>query len=578
MSNSDEDRVFTHEQGENLLTRQEQIRNELAGIRNTLNKHFGVEPALMLDGTKAKYYAVMQQFFAEHLPENWTKADLTAVVDSWYKKTRLAWDGFVDFYNPSLSAVSTGTRGGDMAGMVCETSTNTTAGRDDFAALPLFAPIDCNWEIDATTKEPIITAIDGITDNFERYNPEKLVGVLQQSGYVYEISDASRWRLGYTAKFVPYVNIRPLPESVRPSDNKMREWVLHAKYMNRTENSKATCYSGKIPTAFNINHNSMQTLAANTMTGLSGTCFCDWSFLRLMFHLKYASLAADGILQGCLSNNVTAKAAVSETGVKRILLSGTPAIEKGMGVLLGAINSSGTEINRSATNYNISGAEGCIVTDVESVTVEGTAYTAVYVDTSNTFDTVAGTTCIATFHWPNGSCDNILGNDGSPASPGGGKYAAKLQGIEYSVGTYEVVTDTIQNLYKDENDNYLSQAYMVSSTAKQATSITNDYEAIGSIFTQPASAGYLYPKKMGLFNGMLFPVENGGSTSTYYKDGWYYPAHTVTTREFLLFGHLANGVGSCGLSYAYVNYGLPYASWLIASRPSPNGNRGEWAA
>ena len=47
MSNVDEDRVFTHEQGENLLTRQEQIRNELAGIRNTLNKHFGVEPALM---------------------------------------------------------------------------------------------------------------------------------------------------------------------------------------------------------------------------------------------------------------------------------------------------------------------------------------------------------------------------------------------------------------------------------------------------------------------------------------------------------------------------------------------------
>ena len=359
MSNVDEDRVFTHEQGENLLTRQEQIRNELAGIRNTLNKHFGVEPALMLDGTPSKYYAGMQLFFEENLPDNPTKEQITAVTDLWFEKTRLPWDGYVDFYNPDLSAVATGTKGGDNAGMTAVCSTNSTAGQDDYAGLPLFAPRDCNFEMDPETLEPVITAIDGIYGNFERYNPDKMVGVLQQSGYVYVMNDASRFRLGYTAKFVPYTYIWPLHESVRPSNSKMRPWVIHSKYLNKTVNGKLTSYSGPIPTAYSISHNTLHTLAAATGTGWSGMCYCDWNFLWIMFMIKYASLSADGILQGCLSNNYTSKAAAGETGVKRILLSSNPGYEVGMGVLVGEVNASNNVDRGSASCYNISTNAGC---------------------------------------------------------------------------------------------------------------------------------------------------------------------------------------------------------------------------
>ena len=73
--------------------------------------------------------------------------------------------------------------------------------------------------------------------------------------------------------------------------------------------SKLTGYSGPIPTAYNISHNSLHTLAAATGAGISGMCYCDWNFLQLMFWIKYASLSADGILQGCLVNNLTAAAA-----------------------------------------------------------------------------------------------------------------------------------------------------------------------------------------------------------------------------------------------------------------------------
>lgn len=580
MSNVEEDRIFTHEQAETLLTKQEAIKDELAGIRNTLNKHFGVEPALMLDGTPSKYYAGMQLFFEENLPDNPTKEQITAVTDLWYEKTRLPWDGYVDFYNPDLSAVATGTKGGDNAGMTAACSTNTTAGQDDYAGLPLFAPRDCNFEVDPETLEPVITAIDGICGNFERYNPEKMVGVLQQSGYLYVMNDASRFRLGYTAKFVPYTYIWPLHESVRPSNSKMRPWVVHAKYLNRTVDGKLTSYSGPIPTAYSISHNTLHTLAAATGTGWSGMCYCDWNFLWIMFMIKYASLSADGILQGCLANNYTSKAAAGETGVKRILLSSNPGYEVGMGVLVGEVNASNNVDRGSASCYNISTNAGCKITSIENVTVNGTSYVAIYVDTASTFDTTADTTCIATFHWPNGSCDNILGNDGSPGNPAGGKYAAKLQGIEYSVGGWEVLADVIAKYYKDGNDAYKMQLYFAERTAHQATDVTENYKASGVEIDQPGSSSYNYIKHMAAGRGgVLIPDVFGGSSSTYYKDAWYILAATTGIREVLCFGDLSGGAAGCGLSCAALGDGVAHAYWGIVSRPSPNGNRGgEWAA
>ena len=532
-----------------------------------------------LDGTKGTYFSVMFKWFANKKADQATPAELTALVDEWYTLTRQAWNGYVDFSQPSLSDVATGTKGGDNADLTAAVSTNLVAGQDDYAGLPLFACVDCNFEVDPVTLEPVITAIAGITGGFERNNPDKMVGVLQQSGFVYKIETATVVRVGYTATFMPYAKIWPLAESVRPGNNGMRPWVVHAKYLNHTVDGKLTSYSGPIPTAYNISHNSLHTLAAATGAGYSGMCYCDWTFLQLMFWIKYASLSADGILQGCLVNNLTAEAAVSEVGVKRILIaaSGAPAFEAGMGVLVGEKNSNNQIDRGSASCYNISTNAGCKITAVEDLTIGADEYKAIYVDVDEAFDTTANSTCIATFHWPNGSCDNILGNDGSPASPTTGKYPAKLQGIEYSVGGYEVLADAILDLFKD-GDDYLAQAYTVDKVAKQTTSITGDYKPSGVVVDQPASATGKYIKHQELSGGMFFPDLFGGSSSTYYKDVWYFSAQTVGLHEFLLFGPLTAGTAGNGLSCAGVSNGLSSAHWPVVSRPSPNGNRGEWQA
>lgn len=539
-------------------------------IDEAVKKFYKIFPSLALDGTAEGYVKAFKDFVAK-MSGPFT---LTKVCDDWYTITREQWHGWVDF---PTTGVSTGTKGGDNAGLVCVPSTNEVAERDDYAGNPLFACIDCVWSIDATTLEPVIVAICGVTGGFERYNAAKFVGVLQQSGYLYvKDVDANTYRKGYASYFLEDIKPDPLPEAVR-TDGTIRPWVLHAKYLNHTVDGKLTSYSGVIPTAYSISHNTVHTLAAATGTGFSGMCWCDVSFLQIMFHIKYANLSADGILQGCLANNYNAEAAVSETGVKRILLTASAAanFEVGMGVLLGTSNDRG-----NAACYSISTNAGCIITAIEDVTVEGTAYKAIYVDVSSDFDTTAGSTYITTFHWPNGSCDNVKGNDGSPKNPGSGKYPAKLQGIEFSLGGWEVIADTIVKYYQDSDDAYKVQMYFAERTAHQSTGVTENYKASGVELDQPASSSwnYIRHKTQGR-GGVLMPDAYGNaSNTTHYKDAIYLLAATTGEKEVICFGYLNGGASYYGLSCAYCGVALSVAYWHIVSRSSPNGNRGEFVA
>lgn len=535
--------------------------------------------ALIVSGNSAAAYkTAMKMWFRRKLSSDWTATELTALCDEWYNLTRVGWDGWTIFNQPDVSAVSTGTRGGDNVGMVCVPSTDTVANQDDFAGLPLFAVVDCNWIVDPVTLEPVITAIDGVTDNFERDNPEKYVGVLQQTGYHWAAENDTTYTHGYCDGLKPYANIAPVPEAVRV-DGTVRPWVIHGKYMSKTVGGKMSSCAGQIPTV-NNSHNSLHTLSAKNGAQYSGGTTADLGWLILMAYIKYASLTLDGILQGCCGYDYQYPAAVSETGVRRVLLTTAQAANLAIGssVIIG--NYSGSKDRGAAAMYSITGNTGAVITKIETVTINGTQYGAVYVDTNNTFDTVAngadatGTTYISTYHWRSGSCDNVLSNDGSPTSCTNGKYPAKLQGIEYMVGGYEVLADIIQNMA----DGAYSP-WIVRRSAQQATSITANYSNAGIALAQPTADSWLYPKKMEYKNGIFYPTLLGGSSSTYLRDG-FYANKTGTTgiREYLAFGSLSYGSGFAGLSCVIGNYGLGLADWSFLARLSPNGNRGEFSA
>ena len=161
-----------------------------------------------------------------------------------------------------------------------------------------------------------------------------------------------------------------------------------------------------------------------------------------MAKIKYG-LTLDGIIQGCCNHSAQHAALVSETGVNRILITNgqTGMYVIGSRILIGALSSSGID---RYYNYSISGADGRKITDCKAETVDGTIYTAIYVD-GDSFDTVAGdtntvgTTVVSTWHWDTGTTDAVLGNDGSIVSNTSGKYPGKIQGIEFKLFELNII-------------------------------------------------------------------------------------------------------------------------------------------
>ena len=104
--------------------------------------------AVQFDGTPEGYKRVMRQWFIDNGALEADENALTELCKKWYTVTRVPWHGWIAFAQPDVTAVTTGTRGGDNVGLSCTPSTDTVAARDDYAGHPLFAVVDCNFTVD----------------------------------------------------------------------------------------------------------------------------------------------------------------------------------------------------------------------------------------------------------------------------------------------------------------------------------------------------------------------------------------------------------------------------------------------
>lgn len=538
----------------------------------------------LIDGTAAGFKRAMKAYMQLHgLTDSSTAADITTQVTAFYNllQKSFSWDGYVTFADPAVSSASTGTKGGDNAGLTCVPSTVEAANQDDYAGLPLFACMDCNWIIDSTSMTAQITAIKGVVGDYKAQDPGVFVGVIQMTGYHYYTNPHEVGNLTYLEGYrigpdASKPHCAPMPEAVLP-DGTVRSWMVHGKYAAGLKDGKYTCCSG-IVEAGQQSHNSSHTYATALGAGYAPMCSCDLGFLHLMVRIKYASLTLDNIL--ALANNyyISAVAQVAETGVKRVII---PASQKGSFIVGSQVqvgNASSTDPQNSNT-YAISGKEGWTITAIEDVTIGGTAYAAIYVDAPATFDTGAGNsdatlnTGVHTVPWKTGTTDRVKGNDGAiECLPG--KYPIKIQGIEFGLGACEVLGDTIFKLYKDDDGSYWCEPYVCKTASKLSTTITSDYRSSGVKLSQSMAEGYIRAQSWGS-DGVLLPVETGGSSSTYARDYiWHNKDTDKAEREWLAFGNLTYGVPYGGLSYVNGSYGLGNAWWNHASRLSPNGSRG----
>lgn len=481
------------------------------------------------------------------------------------------------FYKYASSNSPIGEKQDANADLTCTPSTKTVAGTDDYKTLPLFACFDVNYTIDSTTLEPVTLAIKGIYGGFSSAPANSLVGVMQMTGWVRRTSTDTTKKVEYRA--TEATGFKPLPEAVRAADNTVRAFVIHAKYAaGYNSEGKLSSVSGVQPAtqrsestgSTSINHNGQIAKWREWGNQYCGSSLCDVAFIQLMLEIKYATLGSAQVLAGCRSYSGSYTAAVAETGVTRVLLTAA----QGAYFVVGSCVSLGSTNGRAkATTYDV--CDIVKVASVEDVTVDGTAYKAVNLDTETPFNTTTGT-YITAQPWQIGSTDDVLGNDGSPTNNTSGKEPCKIQGIEVMVGAYEVPGDT--TLYEDA-EKYTVYLNRKAADIKTGNSGTNPV-TIGTI-PKETDAGWKYIAELNWDENdgeayMLAQTFAGSSTTGYraavYRDG----AATTGWREWLSFGGLNYG-GSCGFACANLVGGLGSAYWHIAARAcGSGGNRGEF--
>ena len=168
--------------------------------------------------------------------------------------------------------------------------------------------------------------------------------------------------------------------------------------------------------------------------------------------------------------------------------------------------------------------------------------------------------------WYTGVTDAVKGTSGSYKSNTNGYYPMKYRGVENLYGhVWTIMSDVVISNYK---------AYICYDCTKFKTSVSADYSEVGYTLTKNSD----WVKEMGHDTNhpsVRLPVTVGGSSSTYYCDGYWISAGT---NHELLFGGDMDDISGAGVCYWFGSYTLGAAAWFIGSRLSVSGRSGILAA
>ena len=509
---------------------------------------------------------------------NYTK---TQLLSRWFNLLQSDKTFGVKFYNFATSQTSEGefVEASKALG-AAKPSTNTVVGADPYCKQFAFWTVECEYEID-TNGEIEIKSVDKVDGTFTRAGTNGMVGVAQKSAWMSLVDDGVNWWKYYrTSRKAGYF---PLPECVAP-DGTIRAFMVHAKYMGGLDAAgKPTSATGLAPLNYTYSHNSQIAEWRKRGANYAGISICDIAFRIHMFQLKYGKKGNSGTLEGCTSYNLQYKAAAAETGVTRVLLTEEQAnnLLVGSSVIVGDVGS-GTSTDRgTASMYKL--AKNVRIKSIVSVTVSGTVYKAVNLDTDTPFDTTTDT-YISTMPWWSGSCDDVQGVDGSPTSCTNGKEPFIIQGLESQPGAYAVVADIIDTLSVDTDANTMTIAPATVRLAKNiAQSKSANYIDTDKPLTVPKPANWNWHYIGDLAISKAHPefttpsvIDNGASSGNGYKSAVYLPT-SGGSFEWLSWGALSD-YSHCGLACAGLYVGLGVAGWrFLAGAPGSAANRGECA-
>lgn len=456
----------------------------------------------------------------------------------------------------------------DNAGLVCEPSTDSTEGQDDYAEIPLFKWYNCNYKTDKYGhKYP--TAIEGFDDAYTTEGNVD-VGVIQMAPYV-------KWDKSNVATHT-IVSITDCPRdgymlwSTAKSNGRLYPYVIHSKYISgRGQDGLLRSLPGLVP-ARGMSHNSMITEYAKKGEGYEGARIERNTWQIIFILIKYAQKSTQNIFAGTSNYSLQVAASIERSDALKYFPASKADASKFLvgsrvSVGYGSVSSGTVSLDRGSANIH-KYADSATITKIEAL---DDANSAIYLDVETGFttapvtlnDTLNSPVYISSMFWHSGTTDAIFRHhDGSLTSNTDGKHPYRVQGVEYMVGGYTVASDTVivfvdgdaKDMYVcPDGTKHTSADATIKATYRNIAHIDSGDFSIGDIDFNPESCA-------------TFPSAKGTGTGVGVGDYWYggESAASGNTRAYLQcggFGNQSYAGGSCancgrwlgGVSWYYVS-------------------------
>lgn len=452
----------------------------------------------------------------------------------------------------------------DNVGLVCEPSTDTVEGQDDYADIPLFRWYNCNYLRDSKG-HAYPTAIEGISEDYATTGTVD-VGVIQMAPYI-KWEDTDDYNI-LSITDTPREGYRLWCEAA--SDGKDYPYVIHSKYFSGiAEDGLPRSQPNLTPDLLNSYLNMIDKYFKKG-DGYFGAREARNTWQIIFTLIKYSAKSSQTVFAGCVDYNRQYSASIQRED-KLTYFPLTKA--QADGILVGSCVSVGYGSNNNGAinnDRNISTvhkyADAVRVLRIEAL---DDANAAVYLDIEDGFntvpialtDTLSAPITLSTMPWHSGSTDAVIGHhDGSPTSNTNGLYPYRVQGVEYAVGGYFLASDIIMDIQSDCSKNVLCAPPEAKRLTDSAQAVKN-YRLIGNI---PGNAGTDYwigDIALDIDSGVSYPCSIGSGDRTGVGDrAWIGGTSTAGQREYLRGGFLWTGF-SAGSSFLSCRGGLNGAFW-----------------
>lgn len=460
-------------------------------------------------------------------------------------------------YKFASNPTSAGEKLLDNAGLIFEPSTDTTVGQDDYADIPMFQWVHCNYvRDDDGAARPI--AIEGM-DAYKTSGAVD-VGAMQMSFWWNWDASATDYVL-VTVSDLPHpeLGLVPWPECVK-ADGTILPWCIGSSYISGTaSDGLLRSQPGLLPELFQ-SHNNLITNYQAKGAGYWGAGIARNMWQILWIAIKGATKNSQTIFSGCVSYNYQYQIATTATQQTHVTLTADQVAH----IVVGSTVSIGTGPTGDETNIDRSLAYMRDIVPLATVShIDGND---VYLSTQP-FDAAQGA-YISTMPWSAGSTDAVRGRyDGAIVSNTSNLYPYRIQGREYGIGAYVLASDCVADLMAGNTRNVYYAPRGVSHVSAVDT-IRDTYTLIGTIpayHDGTATDWYIGDIDVTPTSGVWHPSVEGSSTSTGVGDRYYAGGDvTNTQREWLQGGHLWLG-SSAGSAFLSLRPGLGYAWWLCAA-------------